>query len=212
MSSRDRPSPGTDPSNPPAGAGPATAATVVSAALCVVAAGAIGFALGGVFDQLRATVLNSVFGNDDSTIPPAVRGWMLPLGILAVIIAAMQYETWRIRRADAVQARDAGADGAGPSLARTLIILGVTLGFCVSALLWTSPDAIGVAVDPSFGDDESWGAGAWVLVTGQWWAPALLIALSAWSIREDLRARRSRRAARRRAAAAMLSAEEHPPA
>ncbi|WP_454119131.1 hypothetical protein [Microbacterium lacticum] len=39
-------------------------------------------------------------------------GWTLPLGILAVIIAAVQYETWRIRRAQAVEARDPDADGA----------------------------------------------------------------------------------------------------
>lgn len=41
-------------------------------------------------------------------------------------------------------------------------------------MLWTQPDAVGVAVDPTFSNDEPWGIGEWIFYSAQLWLPGLL--------------------------------------
>lgn len=59
--------------------------------------------------------------------------------------------------------------------------------------MWAAPDAVGVAVDPVFHEDEAWRIGAWIMYAGIWWLPGIFIALGLTSVIGRLRAQRFRR-------------------
>lgn len=49
-------------------------------------------------------------------------------------------------------------------------------------MLWTQPDAVVVAVDPTFSNDEPRGIGEWIFYSAQWWLPGLLSLLALMSL------------------------------
>lgn len=63
----------------------------------------------------------------------------------------------------------------------------------LSLPMWAAPDAVGVAVDPVFHEDEAWRIGAWIMYAGIWWLPGIFIALGLTSVIGRLRAQRFRR-------------------
>lgn len=161
-------------------------ATVVWGLLSLIAASVMGFAVGAIFDQVRVVNINSVFGTWQTQIPVAFRGWGLPVGILASLICLGQYSTWNHR----YSGRDKGHVAIGPI---SIILIGLAVGTFVATTMWTQPDAVGVAVDPTFSRDEPWGWGEWVLFAGQWWLPGLLALLAVLSYVARVRALAKRR-------------------
>lgn len=153
----------------------ALVATLILGLSLILAAGVIGFALGSVVDQFRVMNINSVFGNWDTAIPVAVRGWGLPLGILSSIVIVGQYEKWNNR----YSGKNHYYVFLGPL---TLILLGLAAGSWLSTTMWTEPDAVGTAVDPVFSHDEPWGIGAWVFYAAKWWLPGVLVFLALLSL------------------------------
>ncbi|GAD34122.1 metal-dependent amidase/aminoacylase/carboxypeptidase [Microbacterium sp. TS-1] len=168
------------------GATSALVASLIWGILSVAAAGVVGFAIGGIFEQLRAVNVNSVFGTWDTGIPVAVRGWGLPVGILLLLVCIGQYGKWNHR----FSAREKGYAAIGPL---TIILAGLAIGTWVATTMWIAPDAIGVAVDPTFGQNEPWGVGEWILYAGQWWLPGLLALLAVLSYIARVRALATRR-------------------
>ena len=155
---------------------PAALAATIVAGLCVLLSAAlIGFAAAAVFDQFRITSINSVFSSWDTRIPVAVRGWGLPLGIIASIFSTAQYAKWNHR----FTGRSTSFAGLGPL---TIVLLGLTAGIWLATTLWTEPDAVGVAVDPTFSRDEPWDVGGWVLYSAKWWLPGLFALLTVLSL------------------------------
>lgn len=141
----------------------------------LLAAAVLGLGVGGVFDQLRVVTLNSVFGNWDAGVPIAVRAAAIPVGVLACILLFGQYSKWNHR----YTGRTTFFAFVGPL---TLVLLGLALGTWVATTMWAAPDAIGVAVDPTFHDDEPWDLGAWIMYAAQWWLPGLLALLGIASL------------------------------
>lgn len=165
------------------GRGSARALAVIFG-LCALAAAALaGFAAAAMFDQFRVMSINSVFGNWDTTIPVAVRGLGLPVGILATMGFLALYGKWNRRGA----ARDVLSPAVAPF---TIVLLGLTIGTWIATTMWTEPDAVGVAVDPTFSEHAPWDAGAWILYTAKWWLPGLLTLFTVVSVGGRLAARR----------------------
>lgn len=73
-----------------------------------------------------------------------------------------------------------------------LVLLGLTIGVFTATLVWAKPDMVGTAVDPTFGNDESWGIGAWVLYAAQWWLPGILAVLTLLSLFARFSVKKSR--------------------
>lgn len=163
----------------------ALAATAVFGLCGVLAAGILGFGIGGVFDQFRVMTLNSVFGNWDSEVPLALRTFAIPVGILACIVCLSQYSKWNHR----YTGRATYFAFVGPL---TLVLFGLAAGTWVATTLWTAPDAVGIAADPFFHDDEPWGVGAWIMYAAQWWLPGALALLGVLSLIGGITSRRYR--------------------
>lgn len=168
------------------GSAAALTATLIWGLLALAAATVIGFALGGVFEQLRIVNINSVFGTRETGTPVAFRAWGLPLGILASIVCLGLYGTWNHR----YTGRDSGYAVIGPL---TIILVGLAGGTWWATTLWTPPDAVGIAVDPTFSQNEPWGVGEWILYAGQWWLPGLLALLAVLSYVTRIRTLAKRR-------------------
>lgn len=169
-----------------AGSGRALVATVAWGLAGLVAAAFIGFGIGGMFDQMRVMAINSVFGNWDGGVPLGLRAAALPVGILGSIVSLGAYSAWNHR----YTSRRTYYAILGPA---SIVSLGLTVGILVSLPMWAAPDAVGVALDPTFHGDEPWDAGAWVMYAGIWWLPGLFALLSVLSIVLRLRAQRFRR-------------------
>lgn len=146
----------------------------------------IGFGIGGFVDQFRVMSLNSVFSTWDTAIPVWLRGWALPIGIVGSIIMLGAYGTWNHR----YSGRTDGFAFLGPL---PIVLLGLTLGSWYATTLWTQPDAVGVAVDPTFGQNESWDAGAWIIYAAQWWLPGIFALLTLLTLLSRLGAQKRRR-------------------
>ncbi len=168
------------------GSGKALAATLVWAFVGVVAATVLGFGIGGFFDQLRVMSINSVFGSWDGGIPVEWRSTALPVGIVGCLISMSAYGAWNHR----YTGRRTYYAFIGPA---SIIVLGITIGILISTNFWVAPDAVGVAVDPTFHNDEAWDFGAWVMYAGIWWLPGIFALLTVLSLITRARAQRFRR-------------------
>ncbi|WP_295818332.1 hypothetical protein [uncultured Microbacterium sp.] len=168
------------------GSGRALTATIVWGLAGFAAAAIVGFGIGGFFDQVRIVSLNSVFSTWDGGIPVAVRSTALPVGIIGSIITMGAYSAWNHR----YTGRRTYYAFLGPA---SIVLLGLATGVLLSLPMWATPDAVGVAVDPVFHEDEAWGVGAWIMYAGIWWLPGIFIALGLTSIIGRLRAQRFRR-------------------
>lgn len=168
------------------GSSRALTATILWGLAGLAAAAIIGFGIGGFFGQVRVMSINSVFSTWDGGIPVAVRSTALPVGIIGSIIAMGAYSAWNHR----YTGRRTYYAFLGPA---SIVLLGLASGVLLSLPLWATPDAVGVAVDPAFHEDEAWGIGAWIMYAGIWWLPGIFIALALASIVVRLRAQRFRR-------------------
>lgn len=136
--------------------------------IVIVAMGAVfARALISILDVFRLMMVNSVFAEDGDDQPMA---WLLIIGILGSIA----FTSWYTR---AVSAYTGGRIPAVRPL--TLQLLGFA-GAAGVALLpgvnwWRAPTAVGTAVDPVFGNDETWGPLEWVFYA----LPVILAAGSA---------------------------------
>ena len=143
-------------------------------ALLLVATGALAaYALAGILDTFRLMELNSVFSNWNSEMPGTT--FLLPVGIVASIAAWALYAKWNHRfSGDATR-----FVGVGPL---TLLLAGLAIGLWIGTASWTAPDQVGMQIDPTFGEDEVWGVGAWIFYAAQWWLPGLfgLLAVAAY--------------------------------
>lgn len=158
----------------------------VLGALLVVVTGAIaGYAVAVFLDQFRIMELNSVFSSWDSDLDPMTLAWVAPLGVFASIFAWSLY-------ADASR-RYLGRPGFSVVGPLTLWLVGAALGVWCGCANWTDPDAVGIAVDPAFGDDETWGFGAWTFYWAQLWLPALVALLALASLVIGIAARAGKR-------------------
>ncbi|WP_029608147.1 hypothetical protein [Leucobacter chromiiresistens] len=157
------------------GTASALIATICFGVLALAAATVLGFAVGGVFEQLRVMSINSVFGSWETETPIAFRAWGLPLGILGLIVTLGLYGTWNHR----YSGRSDFFVIVGPL---TIVLAGLTVGTWLASTMWAAPDAVGVAVDPVFGQNETWGIGAWALYAGTWWLPGLFALLTVLSL------------------------------
>lgn len=171
----------------------AAIATVLSGVLVVATGAVAGFGFAGFLDTFRLMELNSVFSTWESQMSsPFI--WQ-PIGVVASIFSLWLYSTWN-HRYTGDRSRFAGV---GPL---TLLTVGLTGGVWIGCLSWTAPDQVGMRIDPTFGEHEPWGAGAWIFYSAQWWLPALfaLFALAFFLLGIGGR----RRAARRRELVAHL--------
>lgn len=149
----------------------ALSTTLVFGLLVVLAAAVMGFAVGGLVDQFRLMSVNSVFGTRESGMTASFRAVGLPLSILALFLFVTFYATWNHR----YSGERSTFVIAGPV---TIVLAGLTFSTWAATRMWTPPDAIGVAVDPTFGRDEPWGVGEWILYWTLWWLPGLLAVLT----------------------------------
>lgn len=137
--------------------------TIVFGLFYLATIAAFGFAAGQLFSTIRLMFVNSVFS--DSTGPGPFYSWLIPVGIIGSLIFGALYTKWNHR----FSGKKIGYAFIGPL---PLWLLGLTLGLAVSTSMWVAPDAVGTAVDPTFGHDEKWGIGAWALYSAKWWLPA----------------------------------------
>ncbi|GLU89621.1 DUF3592 domain-containing protein [Agromyces sp. NBRC 114283] len=143
----------------------AALAAAAFALLLVATSAVIGYSFAGILDTFRLMQLNSVFSNWESQMPDTTFG--LPIGIFATIAAWALYAKWNHRfTGDTTR-----FVGVGPL---TLVLLGLAIGLWLGCSAWTAPDQPGTRIDPTFGEHEAWGAGAWIFYAAQWWLPALV--------------------------------------
>ncbi|MFE6734346.1 hypothetical protein [Microbacterium sp. NPDC057650] len=157
------------------GSSAALTATLLFGLGALLAMAVLGFGAGGVLDQVRLVSVNSVFSDWETNIPVVVRDLAIPLGILATILCLGQYNKWNHR----YTGRSDHFVILGPL---TIALIGLTLGVWTSTMLWVEPDAVGVVLDPKFGEDEPWDAGTWILYTAKWWLPGILAVLTILSL------------------------------
>jgi hypothetical protein len=141
---------------------------VVASIATAVSGGLAGLGFGGFLEQFRTMAIDSIFDDRGAEEPPyiVVGG---TFGLFGCLLAA-QLAGAAVRR---YQGR-----ASGPAFPAVLALAGVTIGTAVSARGWLPPLAVGTAVDPAFHHDEPWGFWAWTFYYADWWAPALLLALT----------------------------------
>ncbi|QVQ51960.1 hypothetical protein J4H86_25000 [Spiractinospora alimapuensis] len=149
------------------------------------AAGLLGLGIGGIVDQVRIVLLNSVFSSWDAGVPVALRAAAIPLGILGSILCFGQYAKWNHR----FTRRATHFAFIGPA---SLVLIGLAVGTWAATTMWAEPDTVGIAVDPTFHNDEAWGVGAWVMYSAQWWLPGLFVLLGGLSLIGRLASNRHR--------------------
>lgn len=147
------------------GSTPALTMTVVGA-LLVVAAGVIGgLAVSDFVLRFRMMTVNSIFSDSPD---PETHLWAAPSAVVGTLVAVGVYTRWNHRWSG----RTTDLVGLGPL---PLWLVGATAcTWWATTTQWPAPDRVGVAVDPTFGHDETWGVGSWILYTAVWWLPGLL--------------------------------------
>lgn len=147
------------------GSTPALTMTVVGA-LLVVAAGVIGgLAVSDFVLRFRMMTVNSIFSDSPD---PETHLWAAPSAVVGTLVAVGVYTRWNHRWSG----RTTDLVGLGPL---PLWLVGATAcTWWATTTQWPAPDRVGVAVDPTFGHDETWGVGTWIWYTAVWWLPGLL--------------------------------------
>ncbi|WBU37398.1 DUF3592 domain-containing protein [Homoserinibacter sp. YIM 151385] len=148
--------------------------TVLGGLLLLIAGAVFGLGFGSALDTFRIMSLNSVFAGWETSMPlgAASSGMLIPAGVFGGIAAGAFYAYWNRRFAGGPGLRLAGI---GPA---PIALVGSAVGVSLAAAMWTEPFAVGVAVDPSFGNDEPWGAWEWIAYWAVYWVPALAIVLA----------------------------------
>lgn len=151
-------------------------ATVAATAVAIACAVALGIMIGATAEDIRHSVIDSVF--DDRESGPTFWGagtpaylWILgTFGLLGSAAAA----SWSIDRYR-------GGERTPVVLAPALFAV-VTTVVVADAATWLEPLRVGTRVDPESHHDVPWNAGSWVAYTADVWLPALLIVVAVLGI------------------------------
>jgi hypothetical protein len=164
-----------------------------AAALAVACAAALGIMIGDLAEDIRHSVIDSVF--DDRESGPTFWGLGTPayLWILGTfgLLGSTALANWSIR---------AYRGGERPPAVLVPVLFAVVAAtVAASAARWLEPLAVGTRVDPVFHKDLPWNAGAWVAYAADVWFPvvviivAVLVIVGAVVRSRRLRAQRMRR-------------------
>ncbi|MEL7977773.1 DUF3592 domain-containing protein [Isoptericola sp. F-RaC21] len=140
-------------------------ALVLTGLLLLAAGGAAGYAVAAFFDTFRDMNINSVFSDAESSM---LLGWGAPVAVVGSLVAfGLHGNARRAWFGSGGENRGIG-QGTVWGLGMVAVLWWATL------TQWVRPDQVGVAVDPTFGQDEAWGVGEWIWYTMQWWLPGLI--------------------------------------
>ncbi|WFR67181.1 hypothetical protein P9139_00485 [Curtobacterium flaccumfaciens] len=157
--------------------------TVIGAVLLVAAGCVAGLGASQFVNVFRMMNLNSVFSD---SADPQVVWWTIPAAVVGSLIAGAVYTRWNHRWSG----RTSDFSGVGPA---TPWLIGATASlWWATTALWPAPDQVGVAVDPTFGQDETWGVGEWIWYAARWWLPAIASIFSLLALIGGAIARRRR--------------------
>jgi len=148
-------------------------AAIVVAVACAVA---LGIMIGATAEDIRHSIIDSVF--DERELGPTFWGpgtpgylWILgTFGLLGSAAAA----SWSI---DAYRGGERTPVVLAPALAALVVAV-----VAVDATSWLTPLRVGTRVDPVFHHDVPWNAGSWVAYAANVWLPALLVVTVAGGI------------------------------
>ncbi|KRC61158.1 hypothetical protein ASE14_09525 [Agromyces sp. Root81] len=151
----------------------AAVAACLATAVCAVA---LGIMIGATAEDIRHSIIDSVFDDRDGgpvfwgVATPAYLWIMGTFGLLASGAGA----SWLIdgyRGGEPV-----------PFILPPAIALVVAAVVTVDATTWLEPLRVGTRVDPEFHHDETWDAGSWVAYAANIWVPILLVVVAAAGI------------------------------
>lgn len=145
------------------------ALTVVAAIVAVGCAVALGIMIGVTAEDIRHSIIDSVF--DERESEPAFWGPATPailwiLGTFGVLGSAAT-ASWSI---DAYRGGERAPVVLAPALSAVVVAV-----VAIDATTWLEPLRVGTRVDPVFHHDVPWNAGSWVAYTADVWLPVLLI-------------------------------------
>lgn len=131
--------------------------TLGCAVLLALAGVAGGVAIAAVLEPFRMLQLNSVFSR-----------WEAPVEPSALVLAALGITAG----AAAIFARSRpGRTAAGTPI----WLAGAGIGLAVAAAMWAEPDAVGMTLDPVFGEHEAWRLGDWLVYRIPVWLPVAFL-------------------------------------
>jgi hypothetical protein len=151
-------------------------AAVVACLATAACAIALGIMVGATAEDIRHSIIDSVFDDRDGgpvfwgVATPAYLWIMGTFGLLASAATA----SWLI---DAYRGGERMPFVLAPAIA--LVVAAVV---AVDATTWLEPLQVGTRVDPEFHHDVTWDAGSWVAYAANVWIPILLIVVAAAGI------------------------------
>ncbi|MFT4307416.1 MAG: hypothetical protein QM604_11045 [Microbacterium sp.] len=160
---------------------------VMLQALQFIFAVLLGMGVVTLIDTSRVTELNSVFGTWDSRLQDLI--WTVPVGMVGVILFGIAVGF----SANSLTGRPLAFPVVGPA---TVVLVGVAIGFTVLVPWLTPPDEVGIRLDETYGESETWGLGEWVWYHIDVWGPIVLWALAIGAAAIGAIARIHRRARR----------------
>lgn len=152
------------------------ALAVVAVAVAAACAVALGIMIGATAEDIRHSIIDSIFDERESGPTfwgPGTPAYLWILGTFGLLGSAAT-ASWSI---DAFRGGERTPVVLAPALA-VIVVAVVAIG----ATSWLEPLRVGTRVDPVFQHDVPWDAGSWVAYTANIWFPLLLIALVAGGI------------------------------
>lgn len=147
------------------------AVIVVAIVLAVACAVALGIMIGATAEDIRHSIIDSVF-DDRETGPtfwgPGTQAFLWILGTFGLLGSAAA-ASWSI---DAYRGGERTPVVLAPALAAVVAAV-----VAIDATSWLAPLQVGTRVDPAFHHDVPWNAGSWVAYTADVWFPVLLIVI-----------------------------------
>ena len=149
---------------------PALLALIVVAVIVAVGcAVALGIMIGATVEDIRHSIIDSVFDERESEpmfwgpATPAILWILGTFGLLGSAATA----SWSI---DAYRGGERAPVVLVPALSAVVVAV-----VAIDATGWLEPLRVGTRVDPVFHHDVPWNAGSWVAYTADVWLPVLLI-------------------------------------
>lgn len=148
------------------------AAAVVSCVAAVACAVALGIMIGATAEDIRHSIIDSIFDDRDGN--PVFWGVGTPAYLWVIgtfgLLGFAATGSWLI---DVYR----GGEKA-PFILAPAILLVVAAVVTADASTWLEPLQVGVRVDPEFHHDVAWDAGSWVAYAADAWIPALLVVVA----------------------------------
>jgi hypothetical protein len=149
---------------------PALLALIIVAVIVAVGcAVAIGIMIGATVEDIRHSIIDSIF-DDRQSEPmfwgPATSGILWVLGTFGLLGSAAT-ASWAI---DAYRGGERTPVVLVPALSAVVVAV-----VAIDATGWLEPLRVGTRVDPEFHHDVPWNAGSWVAYTADIWLPVLLV-------------------------------------